>query len=200
MRRFLAFISLPFLAFACSNSELTASDLIPWVEDDENGLHKELQVSAYEFEAQYKPIDYIVAMEARTDEISELDYQSTKTELEGLEYFDLSIGGLYENANALNANISSDEEYFSRLDYYLTYARNDIFLAQDSDTLMPVIYHFERNYGISSKNKILLGFETEPTNLNDMTLVMDDQVLGIGRVKFTFSKEDLNAIPKLKRI
>ena len=186
------------LATACGKEEMQPSDLIHWVENEENGLVQRQEFEHYFFEAKYKPLDYVISIEGRTDDLLEDDYARLKSELEGLQYVDINIGPLSHQGNALSAEIETEEEYFERLDYFVTYANQDIFMVQGQDTLMPKLYHFERNYGLAPKNTLLLGFDQGEQN-KDRYVYIDDQVLDVGRVKFLFENKDILSTPTLKR-
>jgi len=190
---------LTLLTISCGKEELRPSDLIRWVENEENGLVQRQNFQEYFFEAKYKPLDYVVSIEGRTDDLSESKYTDIKSELEGLQYVDLNIGPLSKSGNALSGDLKSEEEYFERLDYFVTYAQQDIFLVQGKDTLLPKLYHFERNYGLAPKNTLLLGFQNGSTEA-DRYLYIDDQILGVGRVKFLFENSRIKSTPTLKRI
>lgn len=184
-------------AFSCSKEKMRPSDLIQWVENKENGLIERQEFQHYFFEAKYKPLDYVIAIEGRTDDLKNDDYLNLKSELEGLQYVDLNIGPLNTNGNALSGGIQNNDEYFERLDYFVTYANQDIFMVQGRDTLLPKLYHFERNYGLAPKNTLLLGFE-QGEKEHDRTVYIDDQILGVGRVKFLFKHTDIQSTPTLK--
>lgn len=184
---------------SCGKEVLRPSDLIKWVDQEENGLVQRQNFENYFFEAKYKPIDYVVSMEGRTDDLSEEDYSNMKSQLEGLQYVDLNIGTLSKTGNALSGEVESEDEYFQRLDYFVTYAQQDIFMVQGKDTLYPKLYHFERNYGLAPKNTLLLGFENGSSE-TDRYVFIDDKILGVGRVKFLFENEAIKSTPTLKRI
>ncbi|NOQ74894.1 MAG: hypothetical protein GQ574_22965 [Crocinitomix sp.] len=196
-RNIFALMLLVFIVISCNKDVLKPSDLIHWVENEENGLVERQEFEHYFFEAKYKPIDYVIAIEGRTDELKQDDYSNLKSELEGLQYVDLNIGPLTTQGNALSAGIQDNEEYFERLDYFVTYANQDIFMVQGQDTLLPKLYHFERNYGLAPKNSLLLGFD-QGEKEQDRAVYIDDQVLSVGRVKFLFKNTDIQSTPTLK--
>lgn len=183
---------------SCGKEEMKPSDLIRWVEDGENGMIQRQDFEHYFFEVKYKPLDYVISVEGRTDELSSAKYEELKSQLEGLQYVDLNIGPLIQKGNALSGGTQNQEEYFERLDYFVTYANQDIFMVQGQDTLYPKLYHFERNYGLAPKNTLLLGFDQGEAN-QDRLVCIDDQVLGVGRVNFLFENEKIKSTPTLKR-
>lgn len=186
------------LVWSCGKSEILPSELIHWVDDKENGLVQRQEFEHYFFEAKYKPLDYVISMEGRTDHLSETKYATLKRDLEGLQYVDMTIGPLSGSGDALSSGIESNDEYFERLDYFVTYANQDIFMVQGQDTLYPKLYHFERNYGLAPKNTLLLGFAQGEEN-KDRYVYIDDKILGVGRVKFLFEDKHIKNTPILKR-
>lgn len=184
---------------SCGKENLKPSELINWVNDPENGLIQQQSLNHFDFEVLYKPTDYIIALEGRTDQLTEVRYAELKSSLEGLQYLDLKIKSEEGNLDALSGGMETQDDYYQRLDYFITYAYQDIQLVQGQDTLRPVIYHFERTYGLTPYNTILLGFE-ETGIASDRTLIIDDQVLGVGRIKFVFEEEKITETPTLKRI
>lgn len=172
------------------------SELMKYVTSNENGLIKSRKFEDFEFTATYKPIDFVIATEARSDDLSTKSYNKIKKELTGLQYVDLSIRPISSQGNALSGNIEKQEEYYERLDYFVTYMQYDISLIQNADTLSPVLFHFERNYGLTPYSTVILAFETG-MDKGDKTLMINDQVLGIGRVNFYFKETDILAVPKL---
>lgn len=194
---FIFFTTLCFLS-SCSHQEMRPSELIEWVENEENGLRQSKNFEHFGFEVIYKPTDYVIAMEGRTDNLSESKYQKLKTEIGDLQYVDIKIKTIGGEGNALSGNMETEEDYYSRLDYFVMYANQDISLIQGADTLAPMLYHFERNYGLAPYNTLLLGFDKN-NNSDSKTILIDDQIMGIGRIKFDFDNSDIKATPQLKR-
>ena len=185
------------LAHSCIEKSVSPSEMINWVEADKNGLKKIQRTKEIIFEVLYKPVDYIIAIENRSNQISNIKYSNLISELAGLQYLELRL--MYNNntENILSGNIDSEEEYFERLDYFVTHARNDMYLVDGSDTLLPILYHFERNYGLTSQNKILLAYSNKSTK-KDKHFFVNDQIFGSGKIKFEFNIEDIKSMPVLK--
>jgi len=172
------------------------SELMKYVINEENGLTKTRDFENFGFKATYKPTNFVIAKEGKTDELSKVKYDKLKKELGELQYIDLSIKSLSTRGNALSGSIDNQEDYYERLDYFVTYMQYDISLVDNTDTLSPVLFHFERNYGLTPYSTIILAFEKGKSK-GDRTLMINDQVLGIGRVNFYFKETDILAVPKL---
>lgn len=184
------------MMYSCSNS-LGVKEYVGYVKSSENGMVQTFEKGAYKLEVQYKPLDFVIAQENNKESINSEEYEKSKSELEGLQYYNLEIGTTLKGGNVMNVETGTNEEYYNKLSYFLSVAEGDMRLVDGGDTLFPVLYHLERNFGGAPFNKVVLGFE-QRKEINDKTLILDDRVLGIGRVKFKISKEDLLDLPKLK--
>lgn len=176
---------------------LDSENLIAWVEDASNGLIVEKEINEYRFSTIYKPLDYIVAKDLNKNEITKEELATNKAEIEDLQYFTFRIGLKANEGDLLKHNLREANEYYARVEHFSFAMQNDIVLFQGQDTLKCVLYHFERTYGATPFLNFNLAFE-KTLNNGDKTLIIDDQVLGIGRVKLTIPKEKIIKAPKLK--
>ena len=176
---------------------LEPEKLIQWVENNSSGLTVEKEINEYRFSTIYKPLDYIVAKDLKKNEITKEGLATNKAELEDLQYFTFRIGLKANEGDLLKHNLREANEYYARVEHFSFAMQNDIVLFEGQDTLRCVLYHFERTYGATPFLNFNLAFE-KTLNNGDKTLIIDDQVLGIGRVKLTIPKENITRIPKLK--
>jgi len=191
------FLIAGFLALiGCGTGSLEPKEYMGWIENIENGLKKTEKIGDYEFSLQYKPIEYVALVESRDVNIEEETLKSKVAELKDFQYYNLKIMALGA-AELLSANIVEEDEYYGRLNYFVTYAQEDIQLIEANDTLPCSLYLFERNYGLANHNNIVLGFKSNNKDA-DKTVIFNDQVLGTGPVRFKINKEDLLEIPSLK--
>jgi len=80
-----------------------------WVENQENGLQQTKTVEDYIFSLQYKPIEYMVALQERTPQLHTTVLQREKQKMEGLQYFNFKLSTLslrcrmfhFEGANGI---------------------------------------------------------------------------------------------------
>lgn len=182
--------------FGCSRAPLDVRDYISWVEDAANGIRVEETIGDYSFLLQYKPHEYISLMEHRKGEISARELNETVAEIQDLQYYNFRIGSNSGKA-LLSSGIQAENEYYSRLNYFVSHAQHDIYLVEAQDTLPCSLYLFERNYGLAGHNNIVLGFKRS-YRASDKLFVYEDQVLGTGPVKLKIEKESLANIPPLK--
>ena len=176
---------------------LFPEELTEWVNDNSNGLKIEKEIDEYRFSTFYKPLDYIVATDLNKKEITKDELIAKKGEIEDLQYFTFRIGLKTNEGDLLKHNLREANEYYARVEHFSFAMQNDIVLFEGQDTLKCVLYHFERTYGTAPFLNFNLAFE-KTQNKEDKTLIINDQVLGIGRVKLTIPKENILRIPKLK--
>ncbi|MEM8909574.1 MAG: hypothetical protein AAGD05_17130, partial [Bacteroidota bacterium] len=176
--------SLLFL-MACS-TDVPPSDLVRYVHQKDHGLIKSKTIGDLQFDLQYKPLDYLIAQELRTDELVEQAYADRLEDLKGLQYYNLrmSVPRLPQR-NITNYQVYDDEAQQQRL-YYLSFGfKEHLRLIQGRDTLRPVLYHFERSYDLAPHHTFVVAFkETDPDHTQDKTFVVDSPVWPTGPVKF----------------
>ena len=84
-----AFLAL--VLFSCSEGKLNVKDYVAYTENESNGLRKVKTISPYTISVQYKPLDYVVALEQRKSAINKEIMEARKKKLDGMEYFTLRI-------------------------------------------------------------------------------------------------------------
>ncbi|MES2779268.1 MAG: hypothetical protein V4651_05155 [Bacteroidota bacterium] len=194
-------MSLSIITFlGCSGQKrVSQEEYITWVNNAENGLVQEQVVGDYKFSFQYLPAEYMALKELMASEIMPTKpvFDSVLNNYRGLQYGVMKIGALIEGGDVLKQSITSEAEYFERIQYYTTIVPRDIFIVKGNDTLNCAMHHFERTFSISSFNTIMLGFENN-SDSNDQIVVYDDQVLGTGKISFFISREALSNIPLIE--
>lgn len=192
------FVSISILILSCEKKELGSMEFIQWIENEDNGLKVSKKIDDYDFTLQYKPLEYIFLLENKSLNPSKEAFSNRKSEMEGMQYYTLRINS-EKNRELMNVGIQKEEDYYRKLEYFTSYMQGDISLIQDGDTLPCLLFHFERNYGLSPNNDFVLGFEqSEEEKKGDRTLIFNDQVLGTGTVKLSISNNDILQVPKLR--
>jgi hypothetical protein len=174
---------------------------VKWVKNPANGLQQDKAVGAYVFSAQYKPLPYIVAQEERKEELEKVVLEKRVTTLgDHFHYFNLKIKSKEGNLSPTGNGALSDRMYQQRLSYFTLDMQRDLYLVQKKDTLPCSLYQFVRNYDVAPYVNFTIGFES-PTKIDfeeDLTLILEDKVLGSGTLKFLFDQSSLQRIPKIK--
>ena len=186
--------------FGSCSIDIKPSELVRYVRNIDHGLLQSKTQGQTKAEVQYKPIPFLIANEFRRNQITEEEYHKRYEELKGSQYYNLKIElpGL-EGQNLVNYNIKNEEELQRRL-YYLSFGiKNDIQLVEGSDTLRPMICHFERSYDLAPHRTFVLAFEQkEETAMYDKTLILDSSLLSKEPIKLNISSESLQNIPNIK--
>jgi hypothetical protein len=176
---------------------LNPSQLVMWVQDEQNGLFKSKTIGDLNFSIQHKPSNYIICQEERNDSIKQRTFEQKIKELDGLEYYDLNISVIDGKQELLKYNLNNVAEFDKRTRYYSFDMQKDIMMLVDQDSISCSLYHFERAFDNNSKNLFLLGFPKSKSS-SDRTIILTDKIFGKGIVKFNFSAKVLFNIPKLK--
>jgi hypothetical protein len=185
-----------------TTTKLLPSEYAQWVQNMENGLKQEKTIEELDFSIQYKPYNYIICQEKRSDSIRTIDLDENVKELEGMEYYDFRIKVNNQDGELLKHKLSSSDEYKKRVEYYSFKMDKDISLVDGLDTIPCSLFHFERGFNAAPYSTFLLGFVTKrETDIEgDKTFIYEDKIFNKGIIKFSFSKNKLVNIPKLKTI
>lgn len=191
---------------APNDYELKEKSLIPleyvdWVNDKEHNLNKTKRIGEFGFTVFNKPVDYLICLDQRKEEISTLSYDQVKKEFGNLLYFDFKIEADDIPTELLKYKVGGEAEYQRRITYFAYEMQNDFCLVDNNDTLPCIMFHYERTYDIVPYAKVLLGFDPLKNNASKtFEFIYQDRVFSNGLIKFTFRKSDLENIPKLKTV
>jgi hypothetical protein len=182
-----------------NNEQLSPKEYVQWLRDVNNGINKEKTIDDITFSIQYKPSEYIVCMEEKKDQLSDSLLKGRQKELTDMEYYDLTIGLASGQGELLKHDLKSTAQYEERVNYFAFNMQHDINLVEDGDTIPCGLYHFERTYDVAPYSKFLLGFvKGKHSKPKERTLAFYDKIFNKGLIKFTYTDEDFNNIPKLK--
>jgi hypothetical protein len=159
---------------------------------------KQYFVSMPEKEKVYYTNDALVLRKEIGNYFFELKHapdQSSENDTQEHQYFVLKIGVMKGN-DILSEGIGDESEYHSRLTYFDQEAQADMKLVEAGDTLPCLLYHYERNYGIAPFNNIVMTFPNSKTQsgTNDKLFIFEDNILGLGTIKFKLEKEFLKKL------
>lgn len=183
----------------CTRS-VSGPEYVQFIQDTRNGLHKTVSVNGWDFMFQYKPVDYVVLSEMR--ETTAADYYSDRRKaLHGTVWFNISFKRSDNSKSPLRYNLPDKETYEKRVDHFLNDAIHDVRLVYGgSDTLFPSAYIFENNYNLAPQETMVVGFKL-PNGIESpseqMQISYYDRIFKNGIIKATFSKQQINSIPKL---
>ena len=188
--------------------KLKAEDYMKWLESDDNGIKINKKIGELTFTSLYKPYEYLSLKELKSTKIDKKALEEKIQEYSGMQYFTFRISAEGQSQELLKLNVSTENEYASRIEYFSFNMQKDLKLIDGTDTLDCSLFHFERVYGLAPYATFVLGFpltkEEQHTDLlnketayKDKTLFYADQVFGSGSVYMTTKAESLNSLPEL---
>lgn len=191
-------ILICILLSGCSQGQLHPADYVKWVENEDNGLRKSKTMGDYTLTLQYKPIDYVVLLEEKTEDISSGVLKDRARQLDQMQYYNFRLQSGIPGANV--SDIAMIDNDHATVVNYLTFGiQENIYLVDGNDTLSCKLFQYERTYDLAPYIDFVLAFDlpSNPTQVSDKIFVLEDTQLGIGIVRFQIDKGSLSAIPQL---
>jgi hypothetical protein len=190
---------LLWFLLGCGGGGLSPRELVRWVEKPENGLKAGKAINNYLFEAQYKPLDYIIAKEERKDELPATLVSDRKKALGNeMDYFNFRISTTEQGKDVISTFVKEDDPGTKEMVLkYLSYdIKDDFYLLDGQDTLKCLLFNHPPNYGLAPYLDFVMGFESRPGK--DKRLVYDDKLLKTGTTQLTIKNENIIKTPTLK--
>lgn len=176
---------------------LSPSLYLDWVNDRGNGLCRSKEVSQVLYNLKFKPFEYIICQELGKENITSKEFKENYSELTGMTYFNFQIQVTDQSNEFLKYAPTNRMSYQERVMYCSFQMQNDIKLVVGLDSLPCSMYHFERTYGITPYGNFIIGFQELPI-APEYTFVFSDNLFANGIIKFSFKRELLTNVPKLK--
>lgn len=205
MKSLLVFIGCSIIIASCNKDKgISVPEYIQKVENENSGLKIKKEMGEVVYFLQYKPLPYIVIKEEKSLLIDTALMERRMQKLNDLQYYNLRIQSKDKSKDILSVNISSEQDYTRRQNYFSFEFENDIRLIEGKDTLSPALYQFVGNYGISPYVDCIFGFKKDSKEidksetLTNKEVLIDDRIFGNGILKFLVKKDDINKISSVK--
>ncbi len=198
----LSIVLILLVLAGCGVQQYSPLEYSKWVEDEKNGLRVKRTYEELEFILQYKPTDYIIAQEAKSQQIDAASITQRKQELDNSIQFNLIVRSLNPNQTPLQNNADLDG-YFSRISYFLSNGDQNFSLKIGEKTVPCTLCHLEQNYGLAPENTLVLAFNHADKNLADemrkhgLAFMYEDEVFDIGLLKIKIDPEQFANIPQM---
>ncbi len=128
---------------------------------------------------------------------SQASFDSILKGYDSLLFFNLEVSMDGFSDELLHYKPEQGGSFDDRVTYYAFGMQKDICIVlAEKDTIPCTMYHYERNYGVSPKNKFILGFKA--SQLKDAVLVYDNKFLTTGPVKFALNEQELFTHSQIK--
>lgn len=180
----LIYIPILFIAVAlisCGNKQLLPKDYAAYVRNPENGYIKTANKSNIKIECFYKPVDYVLVITARKNNITTAEYNTLKKDLDGSIYYEILI---YHD-KAPDGNTQS----------YINYSlENDLLLVNKTDTLKPNSYLVEPYNGVQPYQRVLFSFNADKAPENYSVLIDSTSDKSLLKSKFLYSSNDIKEV------
>lgn len=187
-------VTLGLLGFKDKPEYLEPSQFSKWVHDPANGLIKSKIIDGMEYRCSFIPLEYSLihypnlmnSIDAKSENMNTLN-------------FILEIIPEDNSIAVLNPDLIGQQEYLNRLEYLNSKAQSDFSVEIDNKSIDCIGLQYENPFSLNRNLRINLEFNySKMIGLHPITFIYTDNLLDAGILKFTFNKEDLNSIPKVK--
>lgn len=175
------------------------------VSAEENSLVKEKTIGDFSFTLSYEPWESLIIKD-NSITISKEEFEKDLQGRSKMLYFTLKINNTkFTHKELLLFNLSSQEEYTDRLNYYSFKIQNDLKLTIGNEEIPCGMAHFERTFGLSPGLTISLAFPisesiskqiTEKKLKESLRFSFDEKVFNNGMIQFSFHPNNINSVPK----
>lgn len=200
MTEFMVFMFVIITGFvSCSEpkSVMTKEELISYINRSKNGLSAEQEVNGVKVNITYRPASLMVVQEiGENEEANKNLIDSLTNKYSSSYYFFLKFS---KNGKELIRQLGDFSRYSDMVQVFSFKMGQFVNLTTpEKDTIMLSDYFFDQNYGMSDGNTILLCFDkSKLKNKNELNINVAECGLGIGNLRFSFSKEKLDKTPCL---
>lgn len=182
---------------SCNTDSLSVKDYMSFIESEGNGYRISKSAGPYLIQVDYQPTEAMVINNLKKSRISKREYAECKSKFDDLDYYHIKIG-VDSNADVdlaqLNAEGFADLE--ARLNYLSFAFEEDVKLKINNAEIEPVLFHFERNFGLTPYKTFIFAFP-KTQELNSKSIVINSRILNIQNLEITYNQElNFNA-PKL---
>lgn len=188
-----------FLILAsCAPKEVEYNEFVNYIQDEDNGLHKQAEMNGIVTELTYKPTDIWVHLELGESQTTQRRKDSLRRHYNNYHYFTVSLSK--DNKEALHSSASSMMQY-SELVQTLSFRMNEyVTLTTSAQDTIPVgDFSLDRTYGLSSATSLLFVFTREKTESAEwLQFNLNEFGLGTGNQRFRFKNKDLLKAPSIK--
>jgi len=179
-------------------SVLPSGQYLDWMNDRSNGLVAEKKVGEFSITAGYRSADAMALMNTGFYPTPQ-QWKSAREQSGNMQYYFVTYRLNNSNQDILKYKLSDENEYFARSNYLSFGIEKDVYVLCGKDSLPCRLHQFTPHYGLSPKADLVFAFD-EPDSLHarDRTLVIEDQLYGLGILQFEFKAKDLQNIPSIR--
>lgn len=195
-RFFLYFFFSAILFFSCRERKLTKEKLISFISHSKE-LDQSSEIKGIKTELRLIPYQMMVLQELDGGKRNDSSFiHELEKRYSSQYYFRLAFS---EGNQEVIRQLGSFQSYSDMVQVLSFEMSKYIFASNEKSDTMPLVdYIFERDYGMSSSNNLLLVFKkadfikSEEININ-----IGEFGLGVGSQKFVFRHNDIDDVPSL---
>lgn len=201
----LCFIALAMFS-SCRKSDQesytisSSDDINEFVKEQKETLTYEKKIKEVNYKLYYISNEQMALKQINDiSKINQTQYDSIVRNYDSLLFFNLEIDIDNFNGELLQYKLDEDAEasYNDRVDYYAFRMQKNISIVlNERDTIPCMLYHFERNYGISPKSNFMIGFKTP--SIKNAVFVYENKCLKTGPIKFALQEKSIVHHPHIK--
>jgi hypothetical protein len=114
-------------------------------------------------------------------------------------YYEFTLKLTSDVGDLLKHKLNSKEDYATRIKYYAFDMQRDFTLEIGTDVIPCSLFHFERVFDIAPYAKFSIGFVYDKKHKGkESTLIYNDRIFKNGLIKYIYSNDEINKIPKLE--
>lgn len=181
----------------CKPGLVSEDELLGYVRDKDNGLHKTMQRGNMEISVVHRPTDLLVAQELATKEATPDAVEEFRSKYGSYSYFVLSLSN--NGRDALYSTAGSYQDFSDNLQK-LSFRMNEYVQLTTSakDTVELLDFHFPRMHGMGGSTQVLLAFKEEQIEHTEwIQLNLKEMGFGTGRVNVRFRMDDIISTPNI---
>ncbi len=151
------FLIIFLLAIGC-NKKLPSTQYVNWYKNSEENINM-TKTEDFQYELRYISPEATALIEFEGDIDSLNKY---KEDFKIFSNFNLKIFAKEKDKDVLKYKNNTENEYYERLQYFISYLNYDIkAIKYSKDTVPCIFHHYERTYNITPFANISLSFETD---------------------------------------
>lgn len=201
MNRFNVYLLLVafFVTIAGCRKSLNPADYYAWNNKPNNPLSKWHKGKYYNFNAVYRPIDFMALSQLNGEQLSKEKMIELQQGLFCCRHFKISIQSK-DTSDVLKYKLRTTDEYYERIKYLSNDITNHLFLIEGKDTLPCTFSHYERAYKLKSSATVMAFFERKKSGQSEqipMKLILTTGGFNPSNLVFEYNENELKNIPNL---
>jgi hypothetical protein len=188
---------LLLMSFVSAPAGVDPDAYLKWCRDNKQQLSRKQVPGAVSYEATFIPQDLSLIKQSKNSTLTKETVADHRSASKGRMSFLLSVSVPEMGSQEFLLYAPNGKTYDEKLTYYAFGMQQDIVLVVDGRDSVPCTdYIFERSF--SRNGNFTLGFAV-PNHYKTLSLVVDDKAFDQQDLVFTYTRKDLESLPKLKK-